>query len=243
MEKNLFDKIEDFDGDVFRNIVTLRVSEDLFDDLSGDDPELSDIAVEAEMRVRESLQPSAPGVIHRAFHYSTAIEYPFKTEPYLNTRYGDGSYGVWYGSLEFKTTIHETCFHMAKAEAGVEDLDEIITRERAVYKVHCKAILIDLRGKVGKYSDLIAEDYYFTQSVGRRIQAEGHPGLVCPSARCQGNNLVAFKPNILSNPRNYCYLTYFYDPKDRTIQVARSKGEVLLESKPVFQPSRSLNLL
>jgi hypothetical protein len=231
MDRSLFDKTDDFDGDVFRNIVTLRVSEDLFDDLSGGDPELSGIAVEAEMEVRKGLQPSVPGVIHRPFHYSTAIEYPFKTEPFLSTRYGDGSYGVWYGSLEFETTIHETCFHMMKAERGVEGLDQIIVRHRAVYEVHCRAILIDLRKKVKKYPDLVANDYFFTQSVGRRVQNEGHPGLLTPSARCQGANLVAFKPGILSDPGIFCYLTYFIDPRELTIRVERGEGEVLLESK------------
>lgn len=231
MEKSLFDKTDDFDDDVFRNIVTLRVSEDLFDDLSDGDPELSEIAVEADMEVRKGLQPSAPGVIHRPFHYSTAIEYPFKTEPFLSTRYGDGSYGVWYGSLEFETTIHETCFHMMRTERGVEGLDQIIVRDRAVYEVQSRAILIDLRKKAEKYPDLVANDYYFTQSVGRRVQNEGHPGLLIPSARCQGTNLVAFKPGILSESRICCYLTYFIDPRELTIRVERGEGEVLLESK------------
>ena len=226
---SLFDKTEDFDADVFRNITTLRVSEDLFDDLSDGDTELSAIAVEAEMRVRQKLQPSSPGVIHRPFQYSQAIEYPFKTEPYLSTRYGDGTYGVWYGSLEFETTIHETCHHFQAAESAIEGLDEIVVRDRAVYEIHCRAILIDLREKARKHPDLVADSYFFTQSLGKRIQAEGHPGLLVPSARCKGNNLAAFKPEILSDPRNYCYLTYYYDPRKRSVRVGRTEGETLIE--------------
>jgi len=36
---------------------------------------------------------------------------------------------------------------MIKAEHAVDGLDEVVVRERAVYLVHCRAILIDLRGK------------------------------------------------------------------------------------------------
>lgn len=229
MEKGLFNKTSDFGANVFRNIVSLRESEDLFDDLSDGNPELSQAAVAAEMYVRSGLQPSMPGVIHRPFHYSVAIEYPFKAEPYLSTRYGNGTYGVWYGSLELNTTIHETAYHMMNAESGIDGLDEIIIRERAVYEVHCKAILIDLRGKEKKCPDLVSNDYLFTQGVGQRIQKEGHPGLLAPSARCEGSNLVAFTPAILSDPRSHCFLTYYYDPNMRTLKIERQVGEVLIE--------------
>lgn len=141
---NLFNNSIAFDGDVFRNVVSLRESRDLFADLSEGDETASRIAAAAEMRTKERIPQ---GLIQRGFHYTTAIDYPFATEPFLSTRFGDGSFGVWYGSLALETSIRETAFHMYRAESAVEGLQEIVIRERAVYLVLCQAVLIDLTGK------------------------------------------------------------------------------------------------
>ena len=228
-KKALFDKTADFDGQPYRNITSLRESEDLFDDLTDGDKDASAIAAEAEMRVKDHLIPRGPEIIHRGFQYSqTIIDYPFKSEPYLFTRFGDGTYGVWYGSLEMKTTVFETGFHMIKAELAVEGLDEIIIRERAVYRVHCRAILIDLRGKQKSFPKLVGDDYGFTHQIGQRMMREGHPGLLAPSSRYNGANMVIFNPDVLSNPRLHCYLTYFFDPDTLEIKVERTVGRTWL---------------
>lgn len=221
----LFDKSNAFDEDVFRNIVSLRESRDLFADLSEGDQSASMIAAAAEMRAKERIPQ---GLIPRGFHYTTAIDYPFATEPFLSTRFGDGSFGVWYGSLALETSIRETAFHMYRAESAVDGLQEIVIRERAVYKVLCQAVLIDLTGKEVDFPDLLSDDYLFTQGVAKRLNREGHPGLLAPSARHRGGrNLAVFNPEILSNPRNHCYLTYYFDPATRSLNVERQRGRSL----------------
>ena len=221
----LFDKTTDLDRRSYRNITSLRESEDLFDDLTDGDEEVAAIAAEAEMRVKDRLLPVSPAIIHRGFQYSKSIiEYPFEKEPYLSTRFGDGTYGVWYGSIEMRTTVYETGYHMIKAELAVEGLDEIIIRERAVYRVRCRAILIDLRDKQKDFPKLVANDYGFTQRIGKRINREGHPGLLAPSARCNGTNIAIFNPQVLSDPQLHCYLTYFFDPKSFNVKVERTTG-------------------
>jgi len=224
---DLYNKSTGFDQDVFRNIVSLRESEDLFDDLSGGDVGLSEVAIEAEMRVKKDLHPAQPGVIFRGFHYNTAIGYPFETEPYIATRYGDGTFGVWYGSLDIETTFFETIFHMIRAEMAVEGLSEIIIRERAVYKVHCCAILLDLCGKEKAFPQLVGNDYTFTHSIAQRLHHEGHPGILAPSARCDGINIAIFNPAVLSNPINNCFLTYYFDPQTMEVKIEREEGRVL----------------
>jgi hypothetical protein len=229
-QKTLFDKTADFDGQPYRNVTSLRESEDLFDDLNDGDEGASAIAAEAEMRVKDHLIDRFPENFYRSFHYTRSIiDYPFKSEPYLFTRFGDGTYGVWYGSLEMKTTVFETGFHMIKAELAVEGLDEVVVRERAVYRVRCRAILIDLRGKQKSFAKLLADDYGFTQQIGRRMNREGHPGILVPSARIKGTNLVIFNPDVLSDPRLHCYLTYFFDPLTLNIRVERSVGRTWLK--------------
>ena len=231
-KKALFDKTTDFDRKPYRNITSLRESEDLFDDLTDGDEEASAIGAEAEMRVKEKLVPRSPAIIHRSFQYSKSIiEYPFEKEPYLSTRFGDGTYGVWYGSIELRTTVYETGYHMIKAELAVEGLDEVIIRERAVYRVRCRAILIDLREKEKSFPKLVANDYSFTQRIGRRINKEGHPGLLAPSARCNGINVAIFNPGVLSDPQLHCYLTYSFDPALLNVKVERTVGRTWLNVK------------
>lgn len=196
--KTLFDKTADYTGQPYRNITTLRESEDLFDDLTDGDENASAIAAEAEMRVKDRSVLRDPKIIHRGFDYTRSIiEYPFKNEPYLFTRFGDGTYGVWYGSLEMKTTVFETGFHMIKAERAVEGLDEVVVRERAVYRVQCRAILIDLRGKQKSFPELVADNYGFSRQIGQRMNREGHPGLLAPSSRYNGTNMVIDRKSVV----------------------------------------------
>lgn len=225
MSSSLFARTRDLDSDVYRNIVSLRESVDLFDDLTDGNTHLSALAAHAEMRVKEGI-PS--GLINRGFHYTTAIDYPFQKEPYLFSRYGNGTFGVWYGALEVETTLYETAYHMMKEEARVEGNTGLIVRERALYLVRARAVLIDLAGKEKRFPDLLSNDYGFTQQIAERLQKEGHPGLLAPSARYSGTNLVAFKPSILSDPRISCYLTYRYDSQAKSLEVERQAGEIVL---------------
>lgn len=216
----------DIDQTVKRNIVSLRQSQDLFDDLTGDDSELSALAQALEMQVKKDIPT---GVIARGFHYNTAIDYPFSNEPYLSSRFGNGQYPVWYGSLALETTIHETCFHMWREERRIEANSGVIYRERAVYDVDCRALLIDLTGQTASYPDLIADQYHFTQAIGQRLYTEGHPGLIATSARHErGENVAIFRPGVLSNPRISCYLTYSLSLAENVVTVERAPGETLM---------------
>jgi hypothetical protein len=223
---SLFDKTCDYNDDLFRNIVSLRESVDLFSDLTDGDEFQNEVAISAEMRVKSEIPA---GVIERGFHYTNAIGYPFETDPCLRSRYGNGIFGVWYGSLELETTIHETAYHMIQEELRVEGLKGPIIRERAVYLVHCRAVLIDLRGKEKQFPGLVSNDYSLTHQIGERLHNEGHPGILAPSARFNGTNLASFTPSVLSDPRHYCYLTYHCYPERQAVTVERQPGETFLE--------------
>jgi hypothetical protein len=89
-----------------------------------------------------------------------------------------------------------------------------------------------MRNSTGYLDHLISDDYSFTQQIGCRIQQEGHPGLIAPSARYKsGSNVVIFNKSVLENPRVKCYLTYKLDPKERKVIVERNPGEIWLEIK------------
>ena len=217
--------VVDTHRDVCRNIVSLRESRNLFDDLSGDPAEQA-LAQQVEIAVKPLQYHSPTPVIHRPFEeaeWFNAIGWPF--QHWQSSRYSDGSFGAWYGADSVTTSIHETVSHWyhgvlldAEGYAG-----EAVAIERRVYNVACDALILDLRPRVGEFPALLHKaDYTFTQQVGARLRREGHPAVLTLSARHPGGlNYVVFNPAVLSNPRVNCMLTY------------RLEGEhILVEKRP-----------
>lgn len=203
--------VADIRRDLLRNIVSLRQSQDLFDDLSADPAEWQ-LAQTVEDNVKPPLYRSPTPVIHRPFEdaaWFNAIGWPFRH--WQASRFSDGSYGVWYGSDTVETTVHETAYHWFRgliSDAGFEH--EAVVAERKVYAVACGAAVLDFRQATGEYPELLhPTDYSFPQAVGARIHHEGHPGIVIQSVRRpQGENVAIFNAGVLSDPRMNCQLTY-----------------------------------
>lgn len=209
----VFDRLTlaDIHQDVARNIVSLRQSQDLFDDLTNDPAEWL-LAQKVEDEVKPPPYRSGTPVIDRPFEdaeWFNAIIWPFKH--WQSSRFSDGSHGVWYGSESVETTVHESSYHWYRGllgDAGFERMT--VVAERKVYSVTCGAALLDFRKAADEHPDLLhPSDYGFCQSVGARIHREGHPGLLTRSVRRPaGENVAIFNPGVLSNPRPNCLLTY-----------------------------------
>ncbi len=224
--------LSDFHDDIHRNITSLRESQDLYDDLT-DSPEGWQAAVDLELTTKPHTYLSSQPVIDRPFEeavYNEAISYPF--ENWSKTRYSDGSYGVWYGADSLQTSIHETVHHWRKnlLEDAQWHAVEGVTIERKVYLVRCDAGLLNLVPKLEMFPALIDSapgGYHLTHQVGARIHHDGHPGLISRSAHCKGAVYAIFKPQVLSNPRQFCYLTYRIEGNRVTVE--RRPGERLLK--------------
>ncbi len=207
-------RVADIDRDLLRNIVSQRVPEDLFDDLS-DKPAHTRLALEVERQVRPAAYRSATPVIDRPFEEATwaaAIGWPFRH--WQTSRYSDGSFGVWYGADTLETSVRESAHHWVRgflADAGFDR--EAVVGEREVYAVACRAALLDLRPAVQAAPSLLHPvDYSLSRAVGRRLRHEGHPGLLAPSVRHPpGQTYAVFNPAVLSNPRSHIVLTYRFD--------------------------------
>jgi hypothetical protein len=203
--------LSDVHEDLIRNIVSIRESQDLYDDLS-DDPNEWEMAQNLEDDVKPPPYGSHPTVIHRPFEDSdwfNAIQWPF--EKWQESRFSDGSFGVWYGSKTIETTVFESAYHWFKGllcDAGFEA--EPVTIERKVYAVTCDAALLDLRKLRAEHRDILhPSDYSFSHTVGQRIHREGHPGLRVKSVRDpEGENFAIFNPKVLRDPKVQCLLTY-----------------------------------
>ena len=228
MYERLIREVADYHGDLVRNIQTIRVSQDLFDDLPGD-PAVA-IAAESAGRI-----PSESPLITRPFEYGTVITFPFANFNGQGTRFSDGlAYGVWYGSLELETTVYETVYHRHRFLVdSFPSLDKEIVGERRVFQVRCDAILLDLRNKEKREPRLLdRKSYAFTQPFGAYLQAQGGNGLLAKSARCKGVNAAIFRAGVLSAVRDLCHLTYRINPTGDLAVVERTPGETWLEIRP-----------
>ena len=221
--------VTDFAGDLYRNIVSLRESVDLFDDLT-ENPAGWQAAAEIEMAVKPYTYGADAPIIHRPFdeaEYFQAIEFPFTA--WRASRFSDGAFGVWYGGDSLETTIYETVHHWRShllADAGWHQLDDIVT-ERKVYLVRADGLLFDFRPLVDHFPGLVAkDDYGFTQHVGARLAQNNARGLVNKSARCAGDVFVILQREALRNPRAMCFLTY--RTAGDAVLVERQPGQVLM---------------
>jgi len=227
----LCDRTVAFAGDLVRNIKGIRISQDLFDDLS---PRPDDWAVAMALE-GETGTPSASALITRPFDYGTVIAYSFDPSHWNATRFSDGRrYGVWYGSLDLETTVYETVYHwyrfLMDSFAGE---DRVITGERRVCDVRCDATLTDLRGREAATPELVSRtSYVFTQRLGAYLRDEGSAGLMVRSARCEGMNAAVFTPDILSNVRDRCFLTYECNPSGGPVRALRDRRKPLLSILP-----------
>lgn len=211
--QSLFSRLTlvDVHRDVLRNIVSLRESQDLFDDLSADPAEWV-LAQHVENEVKPPPYRSGRPVIDRPFEdaeWFNAILWPFRN--WGVSRFSDGTFGVWYGGDSLEATVYESVYHWYRGllcDAAYEN--EVVIGERKVYAVACDAALLDFRQASCAYPEILhRSDYTYSQSVGRRIHHEGHPGLLVPSVRCPGaENHGIFNPAVLSSPRSHCQLTY-----------------------------------
>ena len=230
MYENLLREVADYHGNLVRNIQTIRVSQDLFDDLSA---ERGDQAVAIAAEAADRIPSEAP-LVTRPFDYGTVVTFPFANFNGQGTRFSDGlHYGVWYGSLELLTTVYETVYHRHRFLLdSFASMNREIRGERRVFEVRCEALLIDLRGKEAIEPRLLDRaSYAYTQPLGAYLQGQGTNGLLVKSARCEGMNAAIFRPAVLSRVRDLCHLTYLMNPTRDTAMIERTPGETWLTIK------------
>ena len=223
---------------VFRNIKSVRVSQDLWDDLAVDGlsaDAVGALAQKLDALVKPAFYGSTKPIIDRPFEeaiWFEAVAYPFR---HLQaSRFSDGSFGVWYGSSSLETTVHETAYHwfvdfLRDAQFERED----VVGERKVFEVGLSAALLDIRTLADQMPALVdATDYSVCQSIGAQIHREGHPGLVTRSARhVMGENLAIFNPVVLADPRLSCQLTYRLHGKRIVVQRSGTSSWITLSTE------------
>ncbi|MCY4614681.1 MAG: RES family NAD+ phosphorylase [Nitrospira sp.] len=153
---------------------------------------------------------------------------PFRPKPQLQnaehrTRFSDGSFPIFYSSLEPETAEAERKYWFQKF-AGQP------TNPRTAYysRFSCRfdGSTKDLRPLHKDWPSLTHDsDYGFCNRLGNEAVASGLDGLLTPSARrLNGTNLPVFKRHAVSNPVVHALVAMTLDP---------SSGEVALHEKGV----------
>lgn len=115
---------------------------------------------------------------------------------------------------------------------GFSEYDKPIKTRRSVYSVTCEAILIDFRNQSTSVPELIEKDlnsYAKTQPLGKQIHDQGIPGIISPSARhASGDNIIIYRPDILSNASHNKDYLYIHEPNIPTIVVREERSNKII---------------
>lgn len=227
---SLFETINEYTQDVFRNIPSVRPAQDLFDDLSHDQKNW-EAANQLEIETHTAIEKNQ--LIQRGFEYSENlfIDYPF--DNLTSSRFSDGSIPCWYASETLNTTIHETSYHFIQGIKNSIDAfsdEKVVRADRHVAKTTCTGLAIDLSTKIKAFPWLIDPiNYTQCQDIGKKVATEGHPLLRVQSARhTEGVNIIAFKSHVLSNVRAHCFLNYELNLNNMKITVSRGQDTMII---------------
>ena len=148
---------------------------------------------------------------------------PFRSKPRLRrhpTRFSDGSFSVFYSSLEAETAA-------AEVRHWLPDRFGQLSTRRTMYYHRFSCVFAgsekDLRGRETEWPELVGNDYAFCNQIGEEARQEGLDGLVTPSARHTGTNQPVLQRSALSEPRHEGIVSMTYDPDTGSV-VASDEG-------------------
>lgn len=126
-----------------------------------------------------------------------------------NSRFTDGSYGVYYASRDLKTAIIETAFWREKFLAATNELAGEI--DMRVYVGEILKPLHDIRNS--QFQHLHHPDNYFpAQSYALKLRVLGSFGLLYNSVRDKGGQCIAaLRPSAVSIPIQSKHLAYVWN--------------------------------
>lgn len=132
------------------------------------------------------------------------------------TRFSDGTFGVYYAAKSLETAIEETKYHRARFLSQTNEADQEITMR--VYSGGLRMRLHDLRPSA--YGTLLdADDYSQSQPYARAMKDRDANGLLYPSVRHTGGFCVAvFGPKAVAIPQQRMHLKYVYSTASRSIR-------------------------
>ena len=142
---------------------------------------------------------------------------PFKLKKKLkkSTRFSDGSFPVFYSSLETDTAKAEACHQFLKFAGRPK---EPRTAHYICFSCSFDGSAKDLRPMLDTWSRLIDDDYQFCNELGVEAIELQLDGLLSPSARNEnGTNVPVFTRASISNPHEAASVAVTYNPTSGTV--------------------------
>ena len=152
---------------------------------------------------------------------------PFRPKRRLKrkTRYSDGSYPVFYSSLDPKTAEAEVAHWFRKGFGGSPQ------GQRSAYYQRFTCLFEgeekDLRDKQSEWPELVHDsDYTFCNRIGTEAVRLELDGLVVPSARREnGSNLPVFKRPAIRDPESQDLVKITLNPRTGKVATASVSAE------------------
>ncbi len=148
----------------------------------------------------------------------------FRPKPQLEkaenrTRFSDGSFPVFYSSLEPETAEAEIKFLFLK---NVSEPNKPRTAYYSRFSCHFDGTIKDLRPMHADWPKLTHDsDYGFCNGLGAEAVATDLDGLLTPSARRpNGTNLPVFRRQAISNPKVHGLVAMTLDPSSGEVAVS-----------------------
>ena len=148
---------------------------------------------------------------------------PFRNKPRLwrtgfRTRFSDGSYPVFYSSLEPETATAEVSFWFSK---NVSCPNSPRTVYYARFSCHFDGSVKDLRPTRTEWPELTHDtDYDFCNRLGKEAKASGLDGLLTPSARKEdGTNVPVFRRSAIGSPVIQSHVVMTLNPSTGDVAV------------------------
>jgi hypothetical protein len=126
------------------------------------------------------------------------------------SRFGDGSYGVYYAGAALETAVRETAFHFGRFLAATAEPRGTLLEMRVIISSGVDQRYHD--GRAG-YPELhLPDDYAPSQTFARPLRASGSNGIMFSSVRHAGGTCLAvFRPKAIPLPRQGAHLRYHFD--------------------------------
>lgn len=140
------------------------------------------------------------------------------------SRFGDGSFGIYYAAHDLETSIRETAYHRGRFLAATSEAPGEVDMRAYIGKV--VKPMLDVRGTA--YKELHdPDDYSRSQPFGKACREQGAWGIVYRSVRHEGGECIAaLRPPAVSAPVPGPALAYVWDGE--RITSVYEKSQVLL---------------
>lgn len=206
---------------VWRNIYIIQQSQNLFDDLVSPGKE----------SILHSLDNATSAIDHsvsgkyRVFQYGDASDTIACFDPkyYAESRFSKGNFGVFYGSMDEKTSVAEImAMHQRRFETNMAAAAEPVIIDRKMFICRLAGSrCTDIRPLIGAYPEIIADDHDFCHSIGDLAKTSSLDFLLTQSVRRpSGVCVAAFNADCVAG-ETFQYFFQLVYTKDRPPEANR----------------------